>query len=282
MQKKIIKKKNLLKLIFFSFFLLLSCGKENNNIVISEKVVPLDKLYKSAYEQYQVGNYNEAIDLFKQVETKYAYTEWAPKATLMVMYIYFEGSSYIDTLEYTNKFKKLYPASKFLDYVEFIRALTFYEQINVVSRDQKYAKEAKKIFLQILKNYPNSIYAEESRIRIDLVDEQIAGKEMYIARFYMKKSKWIPAIKRLNNIIENYSTTIYAKEALHRLVEIYYKLGNLSESKKYAAILGYNFNDSLWYKKTYKIVEDKNYKIEIKKEKKKLRDRLKNFFKFSK
>ena len=135
--------------------------------------------------------------------------------------------------------------------------MTFYEQITITSRDQTYAVQAMKEFNQIIKKYPNSRYAEESKLKIDIVKEQLAGKEMYIARFYMKKSKWISAIKRLQIVINDYDKTIYSEEALHRLVEIYYRLGNLNEAKKYGAILGYNFNDGNWYKKTYKIVADR-------------------------
>lgn len=135
---------------------------------------------------------------------------------------------------------------------------------------------------KIIKLYPNSIYADEAKLKIDLINEQLAGKQMYIARYYMNNSKWIAAIKRLDIIINEYKTTIYTKEALHRLVEIYYRLGNIKESRKYAALLGYNFNDSNWYKKSYKIVADKDYIIKEKKQKRKLRDRVKKLFKFSK
>jgi len=278
MSKKI-KYINFLSIIILIFFV--GCSKNDKLIKKSEKILPLNILYKRAFDLYQNAQYLESIDMFKKVETNYSFSEWAPKATLMIMYINFEGSQYIESLEYAQKFKKLYPKNKNIDYVDFISALIFYEQIDVVSRDQTYAIEAKKRFINIINNYPKSIYAEESKYKIDLINEQLAGKEMYIARFYMKKSKWIPAINRLKKILNNYETTIYSTEALHRLVEIYYKLGNLQESKKYAAILGYNFNDSLWYKKSYKIVADKNYKIEVKKQKRKLRDRIKKLFKFS-
>ena len=130
--------------------------------------------------------------------------------------------------------------------------MTFYEQVQIVARDQTYTKAALKEFRNIIKKYPTSKYAKESELKIDLINEQLAGKHMYLARFYMKKSKWISALKRLNIILEKYPETIYTVEALHRLVEIYYKLGNISLAKKYAATLGYNFNDSNWYKKLIK------------------------------
>ena len=168
-----------------------------------------------------------------------------------------------------------------MEYVDFIKGLIFYEQVNVVSKDQTYTQAALNQFRKVINDYPDTIYAIESKYKIDLLNEQLAGKEMYIARYYMRKSKWVSAIKRLNTVLAKYETTIYSEEALHRLVEVYYKLGNINEAKKYAAILGYNFNKGDWYKKTYKLVADKNYNIENKKVRQKLRDKIKKLIKFS-
>jgi len=246
-----------------------------------EEIPPLNVLYKAAFDLYEQGDWSRSIELFKKVETRYSFSEWAPRATLMIMYIYYEAGESIKALEYANKFKKTNPRNKNINYVDFIIALTFYERINVVSRDQTNTRAALKQFQSILKKYPNSIYAEESKYKIDLINEQLAGNEMYIGRYYMKKGKWIAAIKRFQIVINQYDTTIFSKEALHRLVEIYYRLGNINEAKKYAAILGYNFNDSNWYKKSYKIVGNKDYRIEEKKQKIKLKDRVKKIFSFS-
>ena len=274
------------KTIKFFFLVIIlfstSCGPKTNQIKKPEKVPPLNLLYKSAFNYFESGNWSSSIELFQKVENKYSFTEWAPRATLLIIYMYYETGDSYKTLEYIEKFKKTYPASKNLDYITYIKGLTFYEQINVVSKDQTYTKVALKEFNKILREYPNSIYAEESRLKIDLIYEQLAGKELYIARYYMEKSKWIAAIKRLKIILERYDNTIYIKETLHRLVEIYYKLGNINEAKKYAAILGYNHNDSDWYKKSYNVVVLKNYAEREKKSKKKLRDKIQNIFKFSK
>jgi len=275
--KKKVKTSILLLFLFFA-----GCGKDENLITKPEKLLPLDALYRSAFNEFEQGNGQAAIELFKKVEVRYSFSEWAPKATLMIMYIYYETGQYYEALEYAKKYKELYRVSKNIDYVNFITGLVFYEQIDIVARDQTYALAALKEFKKIIKNNPNSVYSEEIKFKIDLINEQIAGKHLYIARFYMKKSKWIPAIKRLKIVINEYDYTIYAQEALHRLVEIYYRLGNIKEAKKYAAILGYNFNDSNWYKKTYKIVANKNYVIENVKAKRKLKDRINKIFKFSK
>ena len=274
--------------IFFLILILISlitsnCNNKKNNLIEKpEKIPPLDILYKNAFDSYLNNRTTDAIELFQKVETRYFYSEWAQKATLMIIYLHYDlGNSY-ETIEYIKKFKKLYPKSKNLDYVDYISALTYYENIDVVSRDQSFTRQALKEFKLILKKYPNSQYAEDVKFKINLVNEQLAGKEMYIARYYMKKSKWIPAIKRLMIIINEYDTTIFSEEALHRLVEIYYNLGNIKEAKKYASILGYNYNDGDWYKKSFKIVADKNYKIENQKKKRKLKDRIIKLFKFSK
>ena len=272
--------KSFFLLIFF--FFVISCGSKETKIKKPEKVPPLNILYKAAFTLYEKGEWKKSIEFFQKVETRYSFSEWSPRATLMIMYIYYEVGERIKTLEYAKKFKKLYPKNKSLDYVEFIVGLTFYEEINVISRDQTNSEAALNQFKKIIKTYPNSIYADEAKFKLDLINEQLAGKQMYIARYYMNNSKWIAAIKRLDIIINEYKTTIYTKEALHRLVEIHYRLGNIRESRKYAALLGYNFNDSNWYKKSYKIVADKDYTIKEIKQKRKLRDRVKKLFKFSK
>lgn len=269
-------------ILIFLVLVLLGCSKKANLVKKPETIPPLNILYTNAYKEFEKGNWTESVELFQKVETRYSYSEWAPRATLMILYIYYDSNDSIQTLRYAEKFKKLYSGREEISYVDFIRAMTFYEQINVVSKDQTYTEVALKEFREIIKKYPNSIYAKESKLKIDLILEQLAGKEMYLARYYMNKNKWISALKRLNIVLAKYETTIYSTEALHRLVEIYYRLGNVNEAKRYAALLGYNFNDSDWYKKTYRIVKDKNYIIENKKQNRKLKDKIKKIFKFSK
>jgi len=269
-------------ILIFLVLVLLGCSKKANLVKKPETIPPLNILYTNAYKEFEKGNWTESVELFQKVETRYSYSEWAPRATLMILYIYYDSNDSVQTLRYVEKFKKLYSGREEISYVDFIRAMTFYEQINVVSKDQTYTEVALKEFREIIKKYPNSIYAKESKLKIDLILEQLAGKEMYLARYYMNKNKWISALKRLNIVLAKYETTIYSTEALHRLVEIYYRLGNVNEAKRYAALLGYNFNDSDWYKKTYRIVKDKNYIIENKKQNRKLKDKIKKIFKFSK
>ena len=239
-------------------------------------------MFDNALNYYNEGQYRSALKLFKKIETRYSFSNLAPRSTLMITYIYYQNADYFNTLKFARKFQTLYPKNKNIAYIDFLIAMTFYEQVQIVARDQTYTKAALKEFRNVVKKYPTSKYAKESELKIDLINEQLAGKHMYLARFYMKKSKWISALKRLNIIIEKYPETIYTVEALHRLVEIYYKLGNVPLAKKYAATLGYNFNDSDWYKKTYKIVVDQNYQEDTKVTKRKLRDKIKNVLKLSK
>lgn len=266
--------------LFILFFLMLGCSKNDGKIKSPDKVEPVNILYRQAFEAYVSGDWNSSVKLFEKVERYYSFSEWAPRATLMIIYINYEVSDSYKTLSYIEKFKKLYPANQNIPYVEFIKGLVFYEFINVTSKDQEYTFAALKQFNKLIELYPNSNYAAESILKIDLINEQLAGKELYVARYYMDKSKWIPAINRLEIIIKNFDTTIYANEALHRLVEIYYRLGNINQAKKYAAILGYNFNDSDWYKKSYKIVGNQNYNSDIIKTKKSLKNKIKKILSF--
>ena len=274
--------KNLIIAIFV--FTLIGCANDKNENLITkpEKIPELKVLFTNALNYYNKGQYRNALKLFKKIETRYSFTDLAPRSTLMITYIYYQNADYFNTLKFARKFQTLYPRNENISYIDFLIAMTFYEQVQVVARDQTYTKAALKEFRNIIQKYPNSKYAKESELKIDLINEQLAGKHMYLARFYMKKSKWISAIKRLNIILENYPETIYTIEALHRLVEIYYKLGNVPLAKKYAATLGYNFNDSDWYKKTYKVVADQNYQEDTNVTKIKLRDKIKNIFKLSK
>lgn len=279
------KYKNKIFAITICFFviLLLGCSPKNKNKITKSEAIPNVKdLYLNANEKYREGKYKDSLKLYKKIETRYSFSEYAPRALMMIMFIYYENNDQYNTLEYASKFRKFFPLHKNIAYVDFIAASTFYERIQVTSKDQTYAKVSLEKFSDIIKKYPNSVYADESKFKIDLINEQLAGKHIYIARYYMNKSKWVAAIKRLNIVIDDYPTTIYVTEALHRLVEIYYYLGNINEAKKYASILGYNFNDSDWYKKTYKIIEDQNYTEEKIKTKRKLKDRLLKLFKFSK
>jgi|TARA_B110000503_G_C7085997_1_gene387311 outer membrane protein assembly factor BamD len=258
-------------LIFFS-----SCSSNNSVKSIKiKKVPPLEKLYAEAYSNFENGNYEVALQLYEMVEKDYSYTEWAPRATLMKAYIYYEGGNYVYALTNLQRFKQRHSGNKNFQYAEYLIGICMFEQINIVALSQENTDLALRQFNKIILNYPNSAYAIDAKYKIDLINEQLAGKEMYLARYYAKKEKWLPALYRLNNVFKNYQSTIFIEEALHRLVEIHYKIGNVDTAKKYASILGYNYNDSDWYKKSYNIVEGTNIPLEKAKQKKSLKERLK-------
>ena len=261
-------------LILLTFFLT-HCSSKNENLIKPKKTIPLEKLYTEAFNKFEQGEYRDAIELFKEVEKNYGYTEWGSKALLLKSYIYYDSSRYLEALENLKRFKKLYAADKEIVYVEYLIAICLFEQININSRDQSNTKLSLKQFNKVINNYPNTSYAEDLIVKIDLIYDQLAGKEMHVARYYQKREKWLAALKRLTNILENYQTTIYIEEALHRMVEIHYKIGNIDAAKKYASILGYNFNDSDWFKKSYTIVVDKDFVVKQAKTKKTLREKLK-------
>lgn len=272
------------KFFCFFFIILVSCTSTNkiNKVQKIKKLQSPEVLYQSAINEYEKGQLQNSVDILKKLEINYSYSNFAPKTILMIAYIYYEANDYINSLKYSQKFKELYPSNKNFVYAEFLTALCFYDQINNISKDQEPTLLALKQFEKILKQYPKTDYAEESKIRIDLLNAQLAGNAIYNARYYMNKEKWTPAILYLQIVIEKYPTTVFVDEALHRIVEVNYKLGNLENAKKYAAILGYNFNTSDWYKRTYKIVGDKNYSITNVERKKSLKEKLISIFSFNK
>tara|TARA_B110000977_G_scaffold165149_1_gene212133 strand:- start:531 stop:1370 length:840 start_codon:yes stop_codon:yes gene_type:complete len=275
------------QIFFYRYFLIVSlvllygCSPKDEPVFAKPKqALPIEVLYKNAYQNFTNNNYRNAIKLFEEVEKNYSYnTEWASKALLMRGYIYYESSRYIESLEILKKFKVRYAGSKNIDYVEYLIAMCIFEQIETVAMTQENTLLADRQFKKIISNYPTSKYAEDSNFKLDLIQDQLAGKEMYVARYYTKREKWGPALMRLNKIVKQYETTVYIEEALHRLVEIHYKLGNIPAARKYASILGYNYNDSDWYKKSYNIVESKNLPMKSAKQKKSLKEKLKKIIK---
>ena len=250
----------------------LSCSKK---IEIEEiKEVSVDLQMKEAYEegmrQLNEGQSLIAVKKFNEAELLFPQSKWAPRSALMSAYAYYDFSFYSDAISEVDRFLKTYPNSKRKDYAHYLKAMSFYNQIVDEKKDLGPIIEAKQNFQFIISTYPDSEYAMDASFKLELIEEILAAKEMHIGRFYLKKEKWIPAINRYKNILENYETTIFVEEALHRLVEIHYKLGLESEAKKYAVLLGYNYQSSEWYEESYKIF-NKNYKKKSLRDKKSLK-----------
>ena len=253
------------------FAILISCSKEEiKESTIKEKSLDLQVLeaYKEGVQSLETGDVLYAAKKFNEAETLFPQSEWAPKSALMAAYAYYTQDYYSDTIAELERFIRVYPLSKNLDYVYYLLGISYYEQIVDEKKDLQSIIKAKEYFKIVSKNYPNTNYSLDAEYKIDLVNDTLASKEMYIGRYYFDKKKWIPAINRFRTVIDDYDTTIYAQEALHRLVEVHYILGLKDEAKKYAKLLGYNYQSSKWYEKSYSVF-DKEYKENVKKRDKK-------------
>ena len=258
-------------LFIILFAVLFSCTKkeEFKKSVIKEKSLDLQVLeaYQEGMKNLESGDVIYAAKKFNEAEILFPQSDWAPKSALMAAYSYYTQDYYADTIAELERFLRVYPLSKNLDYVYYLLGVSYYEQIVDEKKDLQSIIKAKKYFEILIQNYPNTNYSLDAEYKIELVNDTLAAKEMYIGRYYFDKKKWIPAINRFKTVIDNYDTTLYAEEALHRLVEVHYILGLKDEAKKYANLLGYNYQSSIWYEKTYSIF-DKKYEENIKKRKK--------------
>ena len=265
---------NIIKILLLTLsILLVSCSKEEKISIIEEENVEAQMIeaFEIGYEELINGDTLYAAKKFNEAELLYPQSQWAPKAALMAGYTYYADNYYGDAIFEIERYLKTYPNHKNVDYGHFLLAMCYYETIIDEKRDLEPLLKAKKKFEFVMNNFPNTDFSMDAKFKLDLISNKLAAKQMYIAKHYLKKEKWIAAINRYKNIIEDYSTTIYVEEALHRLVEIHYRIGLKQESEKYAKLLGYNYQSSKWYKESYKVF-NKDYKVEkkiLKKKKKK-------------
>ncbi len=279
--------KNFIKILLLILcVVLISCSKGEKISVIEEEDIETQMIeaFTEGYEELNKGDVLYAAKKFNEAELLYPQSVWAPKAALMAAYSYYSQSYYSDTIFEIERYLKTYPKHKNIDYAHFMLAMCYYEIVVDEKRDLEPLLKAEKKFIFIMDNFPKTDFAMDSKYKLDLIYERLAGKEMFIGNHYLKKRKWIPAINRYKKVVEDYNTTIYVEEALHRLVEIHYKIGLTQESKKYAKVLGYNYQSSEWYKQSYKVF-NKDYEVkkkEVKKKRKKglIRKKFKSLFKF--
>ena len=263
---------NLIFNCFLIFLFFVSCTKkEIKKSVINEKSLDLQvfEAYKEGIDSLEGGDVLFAAKKFNEAEILFPQSEWAPKSALMAAYSYYIQDYYGDAIAELKRFKKVYPKHKNLDYANYLLAICYYEQIIDEKKDLQSILFAKETFEFIINEYPNTEYSLDAEFKIDLINDLLASKEMYIGRYYVDKRKWIPAINRFKTVVDQYDTTIYVEEALHRLVEVYYTLGLVEESQKYANLLGYNYRSSQWYEMSYSVFNKKYAKSKIEKEKKK-------------
>ena len=247
-----------------------ACSKKDEKTsVITEKNLELQVLeaYREGMEALESGDVLFAAKKFNEAEILFPQSIWAPKSALMAAYSYYTQDYYGDAVAELERYKRIYPKNKNLDYVNYLLAMCYYEQIVDEKKDLASIENAKKYFTLIINDYPDTEYSLDSTFKIDLINDILASKEMYIGRYYFEKKKWIAAINRFRTVVDIYDTTIYVEEALHRLVEVYYTLGLLKESQKYAKLLGYNYKSSKWYEKSYLVFNKKYEKNIIKNEK---------------
>ena len=257
--------------LFLIMVCAISCSKNNiQESTLNQKNLELQvkETYYAAMDSLESGDALFAAKKFNEVEILFPQSVWAPKSALMAAYAYYTQDYYGDSIAELERFVRVYPNYKDIDYGYYLLALCHYEQIVDEKKDTQSINKAKNTFNFVIKNFPNSKYALDSQFKLDLVEETLASKEMYIGRYYFDKEKWIPAINRFRTVVDDYDTTIYVEEALHRLVEVYYTIGLVDEAKKYANLLGYNYQSSKWYEKSYSVF-DKEYKENVKKRDKK-------------
>ena len=261
---------HLVYLIIILLFLNISCSKEKEKISIIEEEsleMQMIKAYNDGLKELDKGDAIYAAKKFNEAELLYPQSIWAPRAALMAAYSYFSQFYYSDSILELEKFLDKYKNHPQRDYAYYLLALSHYDQIVDETKDLNEILKAKKYFKIVIQKYPNTDFALDSEYKLELIQELLASKEMYLARYYVEKEKWIPAINRFKTVVTDYDSTIYVEEALHRLVELHYKMGLINESKKYAALLGYNYQSSKWYEKTYGILNKDYAKISNKKNK---------------
>ena len=243
------------------FFLIIACsGKEEKVSVLKEKNLETQmiEVYREAMTEFERGDVIYAGKKFSEAELLYPQSIWAPRAVLMSAYGYFSKGYYKDAINDLERFIFKYKNHPQTDYAYYLLALCHYDQIIDEKKDFNEILEAKKYFEIVINDFPDTDYATDSKYKLELIIEISASKEMYLARYYVEREKWIPAINRFKKVVNEYDTTIYVEEALHRLVELHYKLGLISEAEKYAYLLGYNYQSSKWYEASYKIL-NQNY-----------------------
>ena len=238
-------------LLILSFLFLFACADKEK---LDLSGVPEGQIYQMAETEYENKNYTKAAELFRVVVDEYPFSTTAAKAQIMEAYSYFLALRFVDAEVAVEEFLSLYPGNENTEWAYYLKALIYYDQILVVKLDQEFSEKAKLAIDEYLNRYSGGKYATDLMLKLDLVNEHLAGKEMMIGRYYQQKSDLVAAISRYQDVYKNYSTTSHIQEALYRLVECYLALGISSEAEKYAAVLGHNYPESKWYKYGYSLL----------------------------
>ncbi len=272
-----------LNFLIILFFLYSCSGKDNEKVSVigdGELETQMIEAYKEGMRELEKGDVIYASRKFNEAELLYPQSEWASKSILMAAYAFYSQNYYDRSILELERFISKYPKHKNIDYAYFLLAMNHYENIIDEKKDLEPLLLSKEKFEYIIKNYPTTDFAQDAEYKLGLIQDVLASKEMHIAKYYLKRKKWVAAINRFKTILSDYETTVYVEEALHRLVETYYKIGLVNEAEKYASVLGYNYQSSEWYEQTYRIF-NKEYvtSLDVKKDKKSILKKFKNIFK---
>ena len=224
------------------------------NLAYEER--PVELLYSTGANRLDRGAWNEAVDYFREVERQHPYSEWSRRSILMTAFAHYQGNQYSDAIADADRFISLYPGNPSASYAYYLKAICYFEQIVDVNRDQAATEQALAALRDVVQRYPNSEYAQDARLKIDMVNDQLAGKEMAIGRYYLRDGKTLAAVGRFRTVVDRHQTTSHTPEALYRLVECYITLGLMDEAKRNGAVLGYNFPGDRWYSDAYKLLND--------------------------
>ncbi len=272
----------------FNFLIILillnSCSSKEEKKVSSISVGELENqmidAYKEGMRELEKGDVIYASRKFNEAELLYPQSEWASKSILMAAYAFYSQNYYERSILELERFISKYPKHKNIDYAYFLLAMNYYENIVDEKKDLQPLLLSKEKFEYIINNFPSTDFAQDSKYKLGLIQDVLASKEMHIGKYYLKRKKWVAAINRFKTILTDYETTVYVEEALHRLVETYYKIGLIEEAEKYASVLGYNYQSSEWYEQTYRIFNKKYVtSLDVKKDKKSILKKFKNIFK---
>ena len=257
--------KNFLIILVLALFVISCSKKEIEKSVLKEKSLELQvqEAYNEGVKALELNDVLFAAKKFNEAEILFPQSDWAPKSALMAAYSYYKQDYYEDAIAELIRFIKIYKNHKDMSYAYYLLGISYYEQIVDEKKDLQSIINSKKTFLELIKKFPNTEYALDAEFKLDAIEDILASKEIYLGRYYFDRKKWIPAINRFKRVIDEFDQTIYTEEALHRLVEIYYILGLKEESLKYANLLGYNYQSSLWYEKSYSLF-DKTYENRMK------------------
>ena len=228
-------------------------GKNKDTAYVARDV---DTLYMAAKTRLDKGDTKQAAALFDEVERQHPYSPWARRAQLMSAFSYYVARDYSKAIQSAQRFLSIHPGNKDAPYAFYLVAISYYEQISDVSRDQKVTEQAKQALTEVVRRYPGTDYAGDARLKIDLVNDHLAGKEMTIGRFFQRSGKWLAATIRFRTVIDDYQTTSHTPEALYRLVECYLALGVPEEAQKSAAVLGANYGASKWYRRAFALMNE--------------------------